>query len=98
VSNFGAKHIQEFIDQKVPLPTINQIDLHPFMHIQEFIDQKVPLPTINQIDLHPFMRQPEIFKICEDNGILLEVSVASSAAVLSASSCFRPRQSLMMLS
>lgn len=53
-------------------------------HIQEFIDQKVPLPTINQIDLHPFMRHPEIVKICEDNGILLEVSMASSAAVLSA--------------
>jgi diketogulonate reductase-like aldo/keto reductase len=50
VSNFGAKHIQEFIDQKVPLP------------------------TVNQIDLHPFMRHPEIVKICEDNGILLEVS------------------------
>ena len=27
-----------------------------------------------QIDLHPFMRHPEIVKICEDNGILLEVS------------------------
>jgi hypothetical protein len=51
VSNFGAKHIQEFIDQKVPLP------------------------TVNQIDLHPFMRHPEIVRICEDNGILLEVSV-----------------------
>ncbi|RSH83017.1 hypothetical protein EHS25_005727 [Saitozyma podzolica] len=48
VSNFGAKHIQEFIDQKVPLP------------------------TVNQIDLHPFMRHPEIVRICEDNGILLE--------------------------
>jgi diketogulonate reductase-like aldo/keto reductase len=53
VSNFGAKHIQEFIDQKVPLP------------------------TVNQIDLHPFMRHPEIVKICEDNGILLEVSVVT---------------------
>ncbi|ODO11312.1 hypothetical protein I350_00088 [Cryptococcus amylolentus CBS 6273] len=31
VSNFGAQHIQEFIDQNVPLPVVNQVDLHPFM-------------------------------------------------------------------
>lgn len=44
-------------------------------HIQEFIDQGVPLPVVNQVDLHPFMRHPEIVKICEDNGILLEVCI-----------------------
>ncbi|RXK36613.1 aldo-keto reductase [Tremella mesenterica] len=41
-------------------------------HIQEIIDQNVSLPTINQIDLHPFMRHPDIVKICESNGIVLE--------------------------
>lgn len=30
---------------------------------------------LNQVDLHPFMRHPEIVKICEDNGILLEVCI-----------------------
>lgn len=38
VSNFGAKHIQEFIDQGVPLPTVNQIDLHPFMRHPDIVD------------------------------------------------------------
>lgn len=31
VSNFGKAHIQEFIDQEIQLPVLNQIDLHPFM-------------------------------------------------------------------
>jgi hypothetical protein len=55
-------------------PVPEQVSNFGAKHIQEFIDQKVPLPTVNQIDLHPFMRHPEIVKICEDNGILLEVS------------------------
>lgn len=38
VSNFGKKHIQEFIDQKVPLPTVNQVDLHPFMRHPEIVE------------------------------------------------------------
>lgn len=38
VSNFGKKHIQEFIDQKVSLPTVNQVDLHPFMRHPEIVD------------------------------------------------------------
>jgi len=42
-------------------------------HIQELLDAGSVLPVVNQIDLHPFMRHPDIVKICQDNGILLEV-------------------------
>ncbi|WVN87495.1 uncharacterized protein L203_102677 [Cryptococcus depauperatus CBS 7841] len=38
VSNFGKKHIQEFLDQKTPLPTVNQVDLHPFMRHPEIVE------------------------------------------------------------
>lgn len=38
MSNFGVKHIQEFVDQGVPLPTINQIDLHPFMRHPDIVE------------------------------------------------------------
>lgn len=31
VSNYGGVHLQEMLDQGVELPTINQVDLHPFM-------------------------------------------------------------------
>jgi diketogulonate reductase-like aldo/keto reductase len=44
-------------------------------HIQELLDAGSVLPVVNQIDLHPFMRHPDIVKICQDNGILLEVSI-----------------------
>jgi diketogulonate reductase-like aldo/keto reductase len=44
-------------------------------HIQELLDAGSVLPVVNQIDLHPFMRHPDIVKICQDNGILLEVSL-----------------------
>jgi diketogulonate reductase-like aldo/keto reductase len=43
-------------------------------HIQELLNAGSVLPAVNQIDLHPFMRHPDIVKICQDNGILLEVS------------------------
>jgi diketogulonate reductase-like aldo/keto reductase len=43
-------------------------------HIQELLDAGSVLPAVNQIDLHPFMRHPDIVKICEDHGIVLEVS------------------------
>lgn len=38
VSNFGVKHIQEFIDQGVPLPVLNQVDLHPFMRHPDIVE------------------------------------------------------------
>lgn len=38
VSNYGVKHIQEFVDQGVPLPVVNQIDLHPFMRHPDIVD------------------------------------------------------------
>ncbi|KAK4686791.1 hypothetical protein P7C73_g3337, partial [Tremellales sp. Uapishka_1] len=39
VSNFGAKHIQEFIDSKVEfLPVVNQCDLHPFMRHFDIVE------------------------------------------------------------
>jgi len=31
VSNFGIRHLTEMVDGNVPLPVVNQIDLHPFM-------------------------------------------------------------------
>jgi diketogulonate reductase-like aldo/keto reductase len=50
-------------------------------HIQELIDNGSVLPVVNQIDLHPFMRHPDIVKICQDNGILLEVSFGRAEKV-----------------
>jgi diketogulonate reductase-like aldo/keto reductase len=38
VSNYGVKHIQEFVDQGVELPVLNQIDLHPFMRRKEIVE------------------------------------------------------------
>lgn len=38
VSNFGAKHIQEMVEQGVELPVLNQIDLHPFMRHPDIVD------------------------------------------------------------
>ena len=38
MSNWGAKHIQELVDAGAPLPTVNQIDLHPFMRHPEIVD------------------------------------------------------------
>lgn len=52
-------------------------------HIQEMVDQGVPLPVLNQVDLHPFMRHPDIVKLCQDNGILLEVSICVTVTTLS---------------
>jgi diketogulonate reductase-like aldo/keto reductase len=51
-------------------------------HIQELLDAGSVLPVVNQIDLHPFMRHPDIVKICQDNGILLEVSLLSFLSFL----------------
>ncbi|KAF9460339.1 aldo-keto reductase [Collybia nuda] len=31
ISTFGVRHMQEIVDLGLPLPVINQIDLHPFM-------------------------------------------------------------------
>ncbi|KAI0059236.1 aldo-keto reductase [Artomyces pyxidatus] len=31
ISTFGMRHIQELIDTGLPLPSVHQIDLHPFM-------------------------------------------------------------------
>jgi diketogulonate reductase-like aldo/keto reductase len=31
ISNFGIKHIEEFLNAGVPMPVVNQMDLHPFM-------------------------------------------------------------------
>jgi len=50
-------------------------------HIQELLDAGSVLPVVNQIDLHPFMRHPDIVKICQDNGILLEVSPSSGCLI-----------------
>lgn len=37
-SNFGVKHLQQLIDSKPKyLPTINQVDLHPFMTRTELV-------------------------------------------------------------
>lgn len=38
VSNFGAKHIDEMIEDGVELPVLNQIDLHPFMRHPDIVD------------------------------------------------------------
>lgn len=38
VSNFGAKHIAEMVDEGVELPALNQIDLHPFMRHPDIVD------------------------------------------------------------
>lgn len=53
-------------------------------HIQELLDAGSVLPVVNQIDLHPFMRHPDIVKICQDNGILLEVSPSSACLIIRA--------------
>ncbi|KAI8980146.1 Aldo/keto reductase [Trametes punicea] len=37
VSNYGVRHLQEMVDAGVELPTVNQIDLHPFMTRQEIV-------------------------------------------------------------
>lgn len=39
VSNFGAKHIDEMVDEGVELPAVNQIDLHPFMRHPDIVDK-----------------------------------------------------------
>ena len=38
VSNFGTRHIQEMVDQGVPLPVVNQVDLHPFMRHEDIVE------------------------------------------------------------
>ena len=38
MSNWGAKHIQELVDAGSPLPTVNQIDLHPFMRHTDIVE------------------------------------------------------------
>lgn len=38
VSNFGAKHIAEMVEQGAELPALNQIDLHPFMRHPDIVD------------------------------------------------------------
>jgi diketogulonate reductase-like aldo/keto reductase len=55
-------------------------------HIQELLDAGSVLPVVNQIDLHPFMRHPDIVKICQDHGILLEVSPSTLCLVIEADS------------
>ncbi|KIM26064.1 hypothetical protein M408DRAFT_330833 [Serendipita vermifera MAFF 305830] len=38
VSNYGVAHIQEMVDSGLPLPVINQIDLHPFMSREAIVE------------------------------------------------------------
>jgi len=38
VSTYGVRHMQEIIDANLPLPVINQIDLHPFMTRTDVVD------------------------------------------------------------
>ncbi|KAH7911695.1 aldo-keto reductase [Hygrophoropsis aurantiaca] len=37
ISTFGIRHMQEMIDSDLPLPVINQIDLHPFRTRTELV-------------------------------------------------------------
>ena len=38
MSNYGTKHIQEIVDSGMPLPVLNQIDLHPFMRHPDIVE------------------------------------------------------------
>ncbi|WVQ84791.1 hypothetical protein IAT38_006948 [Cryptococcus sp. DSM 104549] len=72
VSNFGAKHIQEMIDQKVPLPTVNQIDLHPFMRHPEIVkiceDNNIVLEAWGPLARARRFDHPSLVKIAQSKG------------------------------
>jgi len=38
VSNYGVKHLEEMITSGYPLPSVNQVDLHPFMTRTDIVD------------------------------------------------------------
>ncbi|KAJ9100066.1 hypothetical protein QFC19_005746 [Naganishia cerealis] len=60
VSNYGVKHIEEFINMRNDPASAGGRTRQP------------ELPVLNQVDLHPFMRRQAIVDVCEKNDILLE--------------------------
>lgn len=55
VSNYGIHHIQEIIDAKLPIPSVNQIEIHPIAQqkeLQEFMKEK-GIETIAYSSLAP---------------------------------------------
>ncbi|WVR05336.1 hypothetical protein IAU60_002350 [Kwoniella sp. DSM 27419] len=40
-------------------------------HLQKIIDATGVAPAMNQIECHPSLIQPELFKFCKDNGIII---------------------------
>ncbi|WWD20432.1 hypothetical protein CI109_104908 [Kwoniella shandongensis] len=72
VSNFGDKHIQEMIDQKVPLPVVNQVDLHPFMRHPEIVkiceDNKIILEAWGPLARAMRFDHPSLKKIAQKKG------------------------------
>lgn len=37
ISNFGVKHMEEFLDSGLPMPAVNQVDVHPFNTRSEIV-------------------------------------------------------------
>lgn len=40
--------------------------------LKELLAEAKVVPAVNQIEAHPYIQQPELKKLCEDNGILIQ--------------------------
>ncbi|KZT20484.1 Aldo/keto reductase [Neolentinus lepideus HHB14362 ss-1] len=69
VSCFGIRHLKEMVDGSVPLPTVNQIDLHPFMTRTDIVkyceDHSIALEAWAPLVRGLRFKHPDIMKLAE---------------------------------
>ncbi|TFK50208.1 Aldo/keto reductase [Heliocybe sulcata] len=72
VSCFGVRHLKEMVGSGVPVPTVNQIDLHPFMTRSDIVtyceQHSIALEAWAPLVRGLRFKHPDIVKLAEKHG------------------------------